>query len=87
MISTGWEFLNAIKFVTNEQFDQEAVAGIESIVKDWRQQIEATSHPTEKKIEGAIYQGALLGLQIGARARMQAAKRVAQDRGIKLEDE
>jgi hypothetical protein len=85
VITTGWEFLNAIKFVTTEEFDQEAVAGIESVVRDWRQQIEATSYPAETKIEGALYQGALLGLQIAARARSQAAKRVAHDRGIDLE--
>ena len=86
MITTGWEFLSMIKFVTNEEFDQEAILAIESVVKDWAKQIRATSHSHEVQIEGALYQGALLGLQIAARARLQNLERLAKDRNIKLEE-
>lgn len=86
MITNGWEFMMQIKFVTDEEFDQEAVDAIESVVRDWSSQIEATSHTVSTKIQGALYQGALLGLQIAARARKQLSERIAHDRGIDLKE-
>lgn len=73
--------------MTNEDFDDEAVSVIEGIVKDWRTQIRDSSRSVEEKIDGAIYQGAFLGLQFAARARKMLAKRLAKDMKIELDEE
>jgi hypothetical protein len=85
MITNGWEFMTAIKFVTNEAFDEEAVAAIEAVVREWQKQISATSHPADVKIQGALYQGALIGMQIAARGRRMVIEKFARETGVNPE--
>jgi hypothetical protein len=86
IITNAKDFLFLIKEVTNEDFDEEAAEVIGNIVKDWRTQILGSSHSIESKVDGAIYQGAFLGLQFAARARRILAKRLASDMKIDLEE-
>jgi hypothetical protein len=86
IITNAKDFLFLIKEVTSEDFDDEAVSVISNVVKGWREQILNSSHSLDEKIEGAVYQGAFLGLQFAARARRILAKRLAQDMKIDLEE-
>ena len=74
-----------IKGISGEEFDAEAAEGLDSVVRDWVQQLQDGSGDAKAKLRGAVYQGALLGLQIAARARAQAAKKLAADLGVQLD--
>ena len=83
MITTAREMLAAIKSVTNEDFDEEAVAVLDAMAKE---QAELARKCAPDKIDATIfYQGMVWGLQLAARASLIRARQAAFERGIKLE--
>lgn len=86
MITDAKSFLFLIGTVTKEEVLDEGVTAMEGLVNDWADQIAATGVEDGIKLRAAIYQGALLGIQIAARARAQLARQAASDRGIVIDE-
>lgn len=87
MIKDGRSFLLLIGQTTKEEVLEDGVKAIESLVGDWADQILAVAATRKEQVVAGLYQGALLGLQIAARGRAQAARRLAQDMGIEINKE
>ncbi len=84
-VNDAASFLRAIKEVTNEDHDADAILYLENETDRIIQAISSSGYGSPKQMRIAYYQGAFLGLKIAAARNRQEAARIAHERGIDLE--
>lgn len=82
MITTARELLLAMKDVTGEDFDDEAVKALESIFASYAHGIEHSGLGKTAQVKTGIIYGIFLGMQFAARGRRIRIEQIAQKQGI-----
>lgn len=84
VIDTGAKFLRAIKTVTHEDHDADAVEFLDGQMRDFIAGMREKSWSWTRKVAVAFYQGAFFGLKLAARRNKIAAEARAFEMGIDI---